>query len=122
MKRLLARWLIAISLCLSANYVSANDFKSKVIQAAGHFDISIPEGMFLRIRNFTQDGGTDRGVVTVTIGEQTATVLSAARIDSEAANLEVVNSVTIGGPAEVTISAPSDARAFITYRKDKDPD
>ena len=84
----------------------------------------------MKITNFTQDGGTDRGVVEVSLPGDTenggaANVLTAARIDlSTGANVqnapEVDNRVTIAGPAIVRIRPIVGAKLFITYKKERD--
>ncbi|MDQ2823969.1 MAG: hypothetical protein M3R29_00775 [Verrucomicrobiota bacterium] len=83
--------------------------------------ITVSDNHFLRIRNFTQDGGSTRGRVSVTLGSGgTATnILTAAKIDTTAP--ETINSVVIAGPATVTVTA-GDATTFITYTKEKDSD
>ncbi len=74
----------------------------------------------LRVRNFTQQGGVDRGVVTVTLNDQSANVLTASRIDTSSLSTsqETLNQVVIAGPAEVTIAPVVGATLFITYRKE----
>lgn len=86
--------------------------------------IAVPEGRFLRVWNFTQEGGVDRGVVSVTLADgQSANVLAAARTDLSSATSvspsppEIINRVTIAGPAQVTIAPVLGATLFITYRK-----
>ena len=84
----------------------------------------------MKITNFTQDGGTDRGVVQVVLpGDQenggATNVLTAARIDfstgSNAQNApEITNRVTIAGPAIVRIRPVIGAKLFITFRKERD--
>ena len=84
----------------------------------------------MKITNFTQDGGTDRAVVEVTLpGDAenggTTNVLTATRIDfstgSNAVNFpEIGNRVTIAGPARVRIRPIVGAKLFITYKKDRD--
>jgi hypothetical protein len=86
----------------------------------------VPDDHFLKITNFTQIGGTDRGVVAVTLtGEDggSANVLTATRIDlSTGSNSqdapEIGNRVIITGPANVTVQPIAGATLFITYRKD----
>ncbi len=53
-----------------------------MIKPAGDsLSLDIPDGQFLAIRNFTQEGGSQRGVVTVTANGLTNNVLAAALID-----------------------------------------
>lgn len=121
--------------------------KSEIIAAGDSKSIEIPEGVFFKVRSFSQDGGTERGVVSVTIGSATTNVLTAAIIETSVtapaptatvtpsptaspsptptptpvpsgSTQEVMNSVIIAGPATVTITA-GDADAFVTYKKDK---
>lgn len=122
MKTPLLRSLIAIFLCITATNLLAGDLKSEFIAATAHFDISVPRGVFLRIRTFTQDGGTVRGVVSVTTDRGPVNVLSAALIDTDASNaLEPTNNLIIVGPATVIVTA-GDATAFISYKKEKNSD
>jgi hypothetical protein len=86
--------------------------------------ITVHDGQFLRVWNFTQQGGTDRGVVSVTLEDgQTANVLAASRTDLSSSTSvtssppEVINRVTIAGPAQVTVAPVLGATLFITYRK-----
>jgi len=89
--------------------------------------ISVPSDHFLKITNFSQEGGTDRGVVSVTFNGEgnsgSANVLTAIRIDfSTGGNYqnfpEIANKVIIAGPAEVTVAPVTGATLFITYRKE----
>jgi len=120
----LSRWLVAFFL-LSAGFVFAAGFKSKVITASP-FTITVPEGRFLKITNFTQEGGTDRGVVGVTLSGDaggTANVLTATRIDfSTGINSqnfpEIGNQVIIAGPADAKILPIAGATLLISYKKE----
>ena len=78
----LSRSLVAFSL-LNAGFVFAGGFKSNIITTS-QLAITVPEDRFLKIINFTQQGGTDRGIVRVPLGGAaggTANVLTATRID-----------------------------------------
>lgn len=120
MKRRVSQCLIAALLSASPTCVLANDFQSVIIAANGFRSIHIDGDHFLRIRNFTQEGGSTRGVVSATIDGTTANVLAAAIIDSGAsAMLEVMNSIVIAGPADVTVTCgDATGSCFVTYRKD----
>jgi hypothetical protein len=121
-----ARFLVSVFFCASAAFaVADDDFKSKILQANDRLSITVPVDHFLKIRNFTQEGGNQRGLVTVTTTSNglTANVLTAAIIDPMAAagSLEVINSVVIEGPANVTVTCGNaDASCFVSYRKDSD--
>ena len=126
MKILGVRFLVVFVLLAGANFAFANPFKSKIITSST-LQISVPSDHFLKITNFSQEGGTDRGVVAVTFtGEGnsgTANVLTAIRIDfSTGGNYqnfpEIANKVIITGPAEVTVAPVTGATLFITYRKE----
>src|SRR6266481_3148719 len=83
MKMLAARYFVALMFLAAAAVAVANPFKSKIITSSA-LVITVPDDHFLKITNFTQEGGTDRGVVSVTLtGEAggSANVLSATRID-----------------------------------------
>lgn len=146
-----------VSTALATN-LFGGPLKSDIIAAGQQKSVDVPDGLFFKIRNFSQEGGTDRGVVTVTMGGQTTKVLTAARIDTATeaslptptptpspsptpisapvgptatptptpaaviSTQEPINSIIIAGPAMVTITAASDADAFITYKKDRNSD
>jgi hypothetical protein len=127
MKPPLARYLAAAFLFASATFLFADDFKSMVIAGGGSLDpIRVHGDQFMVIRNFTQEGSASstRGVVTVTTRGGTvmmADVLTAAILDmSTTPPLEVINSVVIAGPADVTVTcgAPMMKNCFISYKKD----
>jgi len=104
------------------SFVFAGEFKSHII-ASSPLMIAVQDNHFLRISNFTQQGGVDRGVVTVKLNDQTANVLTASRVDTVSSGgvsptpLETINRVVIAGPAQVTVAPVLGATLFITYRK-----
>ena len=131
MKMLAMRCLVALSLLIAAAVAFANPFKSKIISSDDPvLEITVPGDHFMKITNFTQDGGTDRAVVEVVLpGDAenggSTNVLTATRIDfSTGANAqnapEIGNRVTIAGPAIVKIRPIVGAKLFITYKKDRD--
>jgi hypothetical protein len=120
------RFLVVFVLLAGASFAFANPFKSKIITSSA-LQISVPSDHFLKITNFSQEGGTDRGVVSVTFNGEgnsgTANVLTAIRIDfSTGGNAqsfpEIENKVIIAGPAEVRVAPVTGATLFITYRKE----
>jgi hypothetical protein len=129
MKMHAARCFIALACLAAAAVAFANPVKSKIITGTDSpLVITVPDDHFLKIINFTQDGGTDRGVVQVTLqGDMentgTAKVLTATRIDfSNGINLqnspEISNQVTIAGPARVRVAPVTGATLFISYKKE----
>ena len=131
MKMLAMRCLVAFTLLAAVTVAFANPFKSKIISSEDSLlEIIVPGDHFMKITNFTQEGGTDRGVVQVDLpGDQenggSTNVLTATRIDlSTGANAqnapEINNRVTIAGPARVRISPVLGAKLFITYKKERD--
>jgi len=122
--KIAARCLIAVVILAAASFALAGPFRSKIITSSPLM-ITVPDDRVLKIKNFSQEGGTDRGVVSVTFtGENsgTANVLTATRIDfstgSNSQNFpEINNAVTIAGPADVTVAPVAGATLFITYRK-----
>ena len=118
------RCLIAVVMLAAATFAFAHPFKSKIITTAT-LTISVGDDQCLNIKNFSQEGGTDRAVVSVTFtGDNggTANVLVATRTDlSTGANSqnfpEIGNKVIIAGPANVTVAPVVGATLFITYRK-----
>jgi hypothetical protein len=73
----------------------AGEFKSHIIVNTT-LPITVPENRILRIRDFTQDGGTERAAVTATINGQSATVLLATVFKRPSADDPV--SIAGGGP------------------------
>jgi len=120
-----ARCLIAVVMLAAASFAFAHPFKSRIITTSPLM-ITVDDDQLLNIKNFSQEGGTDRGVVSVTFtGENggTANVLSAIRIDLSTGNNsqnfpEIGNKVIVAGPAQVTVAPVPGATLFITYRKD----
>src|SRR5437660_8862755 len=117
----LSRSLVAFFL-LNAGFVFAGGFKSKIITTS-QLTIPVPEDRFLKITNFTQEGGTDRGVVSVPLAGGAANVLTATRIDlSTGINSEnfpeIGNPpVIIAGPTEAKVPPVAGATLFIPYEK-----
>ena len=131
MKMLALRCLVVLSLLVAAAVAFANPFKSKIISSDDSvLEITVPGDHFMKITNFTQDGGTDRAVVEVVLPGDTenggsTNVLTATRIDfSTGVNAqnapEIGNRVTIAGPAIVKIRPIVGAKLFITYKKERD--
>jgi hypothetical protein len=127
MKTLAAPCFVALILLSAAAVAFAGQFKSKIITTQA-LVITVPDDRFLKITNFSQEGGTDRGVVQVTLqgdaeSTGTANVLTATRIDlstgSNSQNFpEIANRVIVAGPAQVTVNPVVGATLFITYRKE----
>src|SRR5947199_6417932 len=129
MKTFAVRCGIALIILAAASLAFANTFKSRIITGTSSpLVITVPDDHFLKITNFSQEGGTDRGVVSVkltgdTENTGTANVLTATRIDlstgaSSQNSPEIVNRVIIAGPAQVTIAPITGATLFISYRKE----
>lgn len=120
----LSRWLVAFFL-LNAGFVFAGGFRSKVITTSP-LTIPVPEDRFLKITNFTQEGGTERGIVRVNLSGDAggvANVLTATRIDlSTGINSqdypEISNEVIIAGPADVRVAPVAGATLVISYKKE----
>src|SRR6266705_323867 len=78
-----ARCLIAVVMLAAASFAFAHPFKSKIITTSPLM-ITVADDQSLNIKNFSQEGGTDRAVVSVTFtGENggKANVLVATRTD-----------------------------------------
>ena len=131
MRTLTVRFFVATFFVAAAAIAFANPFKSKIITGNDStLEITVPGDHFMKITNFTQDGGTERAVVEVTLSNEmgnggTTTVLTATRIDSSTGtnaqnSPEVNNRVTIAGPAIVKIRPVVGAKLFISYKKDRD--
>ena len=128
---LVARLSIALMFFAAATVAVANPFKSKIITGSDSaLVITVPDDHFLKITNFTQVGGTDRGVVEATLSGDTENVgtvniLAATRIDlSTGANSqnspEIGSRVVVAGPATVKVKPITGATLFISYRKELD--
>ena len=117
--------MIAVVMLAGASFAFAHPWKSKLITTSTLM-ITVHDEQVLNIKNFSQEGGTDRGVVSVTFtGENggTANVLAAIRIDlSTGINSqnfpEISNRTIIAGPAQVTVAPVAGATLFISYRKE----
>jgi hypothetical protein len=131
MRTLAAPFFVAAFFVTTAAVAFAAPFKSKIIQSNDPvLEITVPDEHFMKITNFTQNGGTDRGIVEVVLPGDTqnggsTNVLTATRIDlSTGANAqnppEIGNGVTIAGPAIVKINPIVGAKLFITYKKERD--
>jgi hypothetical protein len=129
MKMPTVRFLVAAVFFAAAAVAVANPFKSKIITGNDStLVITVPEDHFLKITNFTQEGGTERAVVTVKLGGESpgrTDVLTATRTDLSAGvnsqnAPEVGNRVIIAGPAEVSVQPVVGAKLFISYRKERD--
>jgi hypothetical protein len=129
MKTLTVRFFVAAVFLAAAAVAVANPFKSKIITGNDStLVITVPEDHFLKITNFTQDGGTERAVVTVKLGGESpgkTDVLTATRTDLSAGvnsqnAPEISNRVIIAGPAEVSVQPVVGAKLFISYRKERD--
>jgi len=129
MKMLTVRFFVAAVFLAAAAVAVANPFKSKIITGNDStLIITVPEDHFLKITNFTQEGGTERAVVTVKLGGESpgrTDVLTATRTDLSAGvnsrnAPEIGNRVIIAGPAEVSVQPVVGAKLFISYRKERD--
>jgi len=120
--------LVAFVMFAGAALAFAGDFKSKIITTQA-LVITVPDDHFLKITNFTQEGGTERAVVQVTLqgdteSTGTANVLTATRIDfstgANSQNFPEIDSmrVIVAGPAQVRVAPVAGATLFISYRKE----
>src|SRR5260370_42526701 len=109
MKRLAMRCLVALSLLIAVAVAFANPFKSKIISGDDPvLEITVPGDHFMKITNFTQDGGTDRAVIETVLPGDTenggrTNGFPATRMDfSTGANAqnapEMVTGVPMSGP------------------------
>jgi hypothetical protein len=122
MKRQTAAFVIA-SICALAPFVVAGDFRSVLIKPkSDSLSLDVPDGQFLTIRNFTQEGGSQRGVVTVTVDGLTSNVLTAALIDKTlSVSPEFMKKAVIPGPADITVAPVVGATLLVTYRRGVEP-
>ncbi|HME89439.1 MAG TPA: hypothetical protein VKE30_09540 [Chthoniobacterales bacterium] len=135
---------LLIFLCATAALIVAGDIKTVVITNST-FNLDIPDHHFLRIYNFTQEGGITRGVVIAATGTSTATptptptstatptatptptptpppraVLTASIIDPSSPP-EFIKPITVPGPAHITVEPVSEATLVLTYQKIFEP-
>ena len=118
MKNLLR--IFAFAACGFAGTTFGDDFKSEVIATGVTADLPRIHGnQFMVIRNFTQDDGSTRGFVAVTKppnGGTSVMVLTAAVLD--ASPPDVINSIVIAGPADVSVTCgTTSGNCFISYKK-----
>ena len=129
MNKAIGCFLIPLFLLASASFASADDFKSITISGGTVSPQALPRvhgDQFMLIRNFTQEGtGSFRGVVMVSKPPGTipsVSVLAAAVVDpnnTTQGTLEVINSVVIAGPADVSVTCGSTTGScFISYKKE----
>src|SRR4029453_7192719 len=129
MKMFVVRYFVAFTFLAAAAVAFGNPFKSKIITGTDStLVITVDDDHFLKITNFSQDGGTDRGAVHVTLKGDTENggttkILTATRIDlSTGPNSqnfpEISNRAIIAGPATVRVPPITGATLFITYRKE----
>jgi len=113
--------VLALVLMALPGVAWGDDFKSMVVASGVTADLPRIHGdQFMLIRNFTQDDGSPRGVVTVTKPPNSGTavnVLAAAALD--ASPPDVINSIVIAGPADVSVTCgTTSGNCFISYRKE----
>ena len=131
MKALTMRFFVAAIFLGAAAIAFANPFKSKIVSSDDSvLEITVPGDHFMKITNFSQNGGTDRAVLEVVLPGDTENggstiVLAAARIDlSTGANAqnapETSGRATIAGPAIVRVKPVIGAKIFISYKKERD--
>ena len=116
-----SRFLAALFVFALASFIRADDFKSLVIASGDTQSLPRIHGdQFMIIRNFTQeDFVTTRGVVMVTKPPSAASsvsVLSAAILT--ASPPDVINTVVIAGPADVSVTCgDTTGNCFISFKK-----
>ena len=118
---LCAGFLLAVSSFVRAG--DSGNFKTVVIASGGSdFSLHIADKHFVRFRNFTQSGtATDRGAIMVTSNGTTKSVLTSSVVDPDLASTpEPIKSVIVAGPADVTISAITNATLVLTYIKESE--
>src|SRR4051812_17657615 len=115
--------LIILSVCLTAFVVRAGQWNSVIIsETDSSLALDVPEHHFVRIRNFTQEGGSERGLVTATVNSGLSkTVMGATLIDTTSGPgvpAETIKKVVVAGPAQITIAPVPGATLFVTYRRE----
>lgn len=120
MKKIFRSFAAVLLVLAFACFAFGDDFKSLTISSGGSSEtIRVHNGQFMIIRNFTQDDLTgSRGVVMVAKppGGTTVNVLSAAALD--ASPPDIINTVLIAGPADVTIvCGDTTGNCFVSFKK-----
>src|SRR6266705_1491422 len=137
---------LLIFVCALGTVAIASSFNTVVITNST-LSINVPDHHFLRIYNFTQEGGSTRGVVIAAAATPTATpiatptpaatamptptppatptplpgaVLTATIIDP-ASPPEFIKPVVVDGPAHVTVDPVPGAKLVLTYLKVAEP-
>ena len=123
MKTLVCMGLFVAAFFAFVGGIMGNDFKSELIFPPNALSKHLSSDEIMIIRNFTQEGGSTRGVVTVNIDNQPpVNVLTAAILNvlpGPGFPPEVINQVIIAGPANVIATCGAGATdCFITFRKD----
>lgn len=120
MKALFRPCACAFLILAFSNLACGDDFRSETIAPNGTLALPrVHSDQFMLIRNFTQEDGTTRGVVTVTKPPSSGTpvaILTAAILT--ASPPDIVNSVIIAGPADVSVTCGDTGNCFISFKKD----
>ena len=119
----IVRGVVLAVLLMGAQSAWAGPFRTKIITSSDDpLTLTIAENVYVNVRNFTQEGGSARGTVEVTVNGRTANVLSASQINGTSLAIvpEVINRVNIAGPATITVRPVAGATLVITYRKIRD--
>jgi hypothetical protein len=78
MKNPIGRWLLAFLFFAATSFAFAGPFRSKIVTSSPLM-ITVHDGQFLRVWNFTQQGGVDRGVVSVKLEDGQTAMFSPPR-------------------------------------------
>ena len=117
--RIILALLAVISLAAAAPSASADAgvFENEIVQASDQpLQITVGERKFVRIVNFVQEGGGDRGLVAVTHRNGKAAFVLSAAFANET---EVQKDFIVAGPATITVNPVPNAKLFISYRVSK---
>ena len=120
-RRTLFATAVLITLHFGLGTLLAGPYHTRIIGPSDQpLVINVAENVFLQIRNFTQEGGSVRGAVTISNNDgATTNVLTASLVDPSSVTVapETINRIVIAGPAAVTINPVTGATLTITYRK-----
>ena len=127
MKTSLRYSLAGLLILAAVGLAFADEFKSMVVPGDGTAtaETLLPRvhgDQFMLIRNFTQEDGTTRGVVTIRKPNATTgtpiNVMQAALLNQSSVP-EIINSVIIAGPADVSVTcgATINKNCFISFKK-----
>lgn len=120
MKHKLCAIVLALTVTLSSALADAGIFRNEIVQSDDEtLRIEVADRRFVRIVNFVQEAGAERGLVAVTTRNGKAAFVLTATSATEA---ETQKDFIVAGPATITVDPVADGKLFIAYRLSKNAD